>query len=200
MNAISPASEQASPGAVPPASATPIVWWVAGGLGLLGAGALAAALVTGPGQDVPPAKADTVAKTAPASKAPAKTSTKPAAQPTQTAATICASCGTVESVTSEKKKGEGTGLGAVGGAVVGGVVGHQVGGGNGKKAMTVLGAVGGGLAGHEIEKHARSTTIYHVQLRMDDGSTRTVTQATAPAVGARFDVQGQELKPLPAKG
>jgi outer membrane lipoprotein SlyB len=80
------------------------------------------------------------------------------------------------------------------------VVGHQVGGGNGKKAMTVLGAVGGGLAGHEIEKHARATTVYHVQLRMDDGSKRTVTQTTSPAVGARFDVQGQELKPLAAKG
>ena len=198
MNATPSASEHAAPGAVAPASANPIVWWVAGGLGLLGAGALAAALVSGPAaQDVPAAKpAEAVAK----STSPAKPATKPAAPRTQTAAAVCASCGTVESVKAEKKKGEGTGLGAVGGAVVGGVVGHQVGGGNGKKAMTVLGAVGGGLAGHEIEKHARSTTVYHVQLRMDDGSSRTVTQATAPTVGARFEVQGQDLKPLPAKG
>jgi outer membrane lipoprotein SlyB len=62
----------------------------------------------------------------------------------------------------------------------------------------VLGAVGGGLAGHEVEKQARSTTVYQVQMRMDDGSTRTVTQNTAPAVGARFEVEGSQLKPLAA--
>lgn len=198
-------AQQAAPGAVPAASANPIVWWVAGGLGVLGAGALAAALVSGPrneGTAVPaalpaavmPAKATPAAKPAPAAK-----SAKPAAEK-QTAVAVCTSCGTVTSVKAEKHKGEGTGLGAVGGAVVGGVVGHQMGNGNGKKALTVLGAVGGGLAGHEIEKHARSTTVYQVQLRMDDGSTRTVTQSSAPAVGARVEVDGQQLKPLPAKG
>jgi outer membrane lipoprotein SlyB len=185
--------EPLAPGAVPRPSANPIVWWVAGGLSLLGVGALAAALMNSPKEaatPVPAAKAaatkTVAAKAAPAAKPPA--------------AVACAHCGTVESVKAEKQKGEATGLGAVGGAVVGGVVGHQVGNGNGKKAMTVLGAVGGGLAGHEIEKHARSTTVYQVQLRMDDGSTRTVTQTTAPAVGARVEVQGNELKPRPAKG
>ena len=62
------------------------------------------------------------------------------------------------------------------------------GGGNGKKAMTVLGAVGGGFAGHEIEKQARATTVYKVHVRMDDGTTRTVTQSTAPTVGARIQL------------
>jgi outer membrane lipoprotein SlyB len=187
MNAISSPADLPAPGAVAPATAKPIVWWLAGGLGLLGAGALAAALVVGPKNEAPASAKEGVPKSATHGKG------------TQVAtASVCAACGTVESVKAEKHKGEGTGLGAVGGAVVGGVVGHQMGGGNGKKALTVLGAVGGGLAGHEIEKQARSTTVYHVQLRMDDGSTRTVTQATAPAVGGRFEVQGSQLKPLAA--
>lgn len=197
MSSATSATTELSPGAVPPAGTKPVIWWMAGGLAVVGAGALAAALVTGPKTDVAEPDA-TPAKTASTSKA--TTATKPAAGKTVASAAVCATCGVVESVKAEKHKGEGTGLGAVGGAVVGGVVGHQMGGGNGKKALTVLGAVGGGLAGHEIEKQARSTTVYQVTLRMDDGSTRTVPQSSAPAVGARFDVQGHQLKPLPAKG
>lgn len=193
MNSSTSLSEPLAPGAVASPSANPIVWWVAGGLSLLGVGALAAALMKSPNDTPAPAQPVPVSAT---KAAPAKTT----AAPKQTNTVTCAHCGTVESVKAEKQKGEATGLGAVGGAVVGGVVGHQIGNGNGKKAMTVLGAVGGGLAGHEIEKHARSTTVYQVQLRMDDGSTRTVTQTTAPAVGARVEVQGNELKPRPAKG
>lgn len=196
MNATSHPVDTAAPGAVPSASAKPIVWWLAGGLGLLGAGALAAALVTGPKNDVPAVNPSSTAKSAANGKALKASPDKQVA-----AASVCAACGTVESVKAEKHKGEGTGLGAVGGAVIGGVVGHQMGGGDGKKALTVLGAVGGGLAGHEVEKRARSTTVYQVQMRMDDGSARTVTQGTAPAVGARFEVQGSQLKPLAgAKG
>lgn len=191
MNSSTSLPEPLAPGAVPRPSANPIVWWVAGGLSLLGVGALAGALMNSP--------KDTPAAAQPVPAAKAQTAKTPVVARQDNVVT-CAHCGTVESVKAEKQKGEATGLGAVGGAVVGGVVGHQVGNGNGKKAMTVLGAVGGGLAGNEIEKHARSTTVYHVQLRMDDGSTRTVTQTTAPTVGARVEVQGNELKPRPAKG
>jgi outer membrane lipoprotein SlyB len=184
-------NELQAPGAVQPSKLPkPIVWWL-GGLGLVGAGALAASLVTASKSEAPPPASTTVASS---------TSTK-ASKPVPSklaSASVCSNCGTVESVKSEKHKGEGTGLGAVGGAVVGGVVGHQLGGGNGKKALTVLGAVGGGLAGHEVEKQVRATTVYLVQMRMDDGSTRTVTQNTAPAVGARFEVEGSQLKPLAA--
>ena len=184
-------NELPAPGAVQRSTLPkPIVWWL-GGLGLVGAGALAASLVTASKSETPPPASTTVTSSTPA-KASKPASTKVAS------ASVCSNCGTVESVKSEKHKGEGTGLGAVGGAVVGGVVGHQLGGGNGKKALTVLGAVGGGLAGHEVEKQVRSTTVYHVQMRMDDGSTRTVTQSTAPAVGARFEVEGSQLKPLAA--
>ena len=68
-----------------------------------------------------------------------------------TRAALCAICGVVESVSQIQQKGQGTGLGAVAGGLLGGVVGHQIGGGNGKTAMTVLGAIGGGVAGNEVE-------------------------------------------------
>jgi len=184
----------ATPGA---AAASPrrTAWWVAGGLGVVGAGALAAALTSGP----KPAPVDAAAPVAVVVPAKGKANhVKPAPAATTTAAAdVCANCGTVESVKAETRKGEGTGIGAVAGGVLGGVVGHQMGGGNGKKAMTVLGAVGGGFAGHEVEKRARSTTVYQVRLRMDDGTTRTVTQQAAPAVGGRFEVEGSTLKAIP---
>jgi outer membrane lipoprotein SlyB len=110
------------------------------------------------------------------------------------AAAVCNTCGVVEAVTPFEKKGEGTGIGAVAGGVLGGVVGNQVGGGNGRKAMTVLGAVGGGMAGHEIEKRQRSTTLYAVKVRMEDGSLRSVTQSTAPTVGQKVTLDGTQIK------
>lgn len=114
--------------------------------------------------------------------------------PTQRVATICASCGTVESVREVKEKGQGSGLGAVGGAVVGGLLGNQVGGGNGKKVMTIAGAAGGAFAGHEIEKHARATTAYDVQVRMEDGSVRSFRRAEPVAVGTRVTVDGNSMR------
>ena len=108
---------------------------------------------------------------------------------------VCADCGIVEAVRPVTRKGEGSGVGAVAGGVVGAVLGNQVGGGNGRKAMTVLGAVGGGMAGHEIEKRAKSETVYEVKVRMEDGSLRTITQATEPAAGSRVIVDGQSLRP-----
>jgi len=116
------------------------------------------------------------------------------AAPTQHAASVCATCGKVESVNAVKQKGEGTGLGVVGGAVVGGLVGSQIGGGSGKSVATVLGAVGGGVAGNEVEKRARATTVYQVKVRMDDGSLRTLTQSTAPTVGQKVTVEGSTLR------
>jgi outer membrane lipoprotein SlyB len=117
----------------------------------------------------------------------------PAATPVAAAA-VCTACGVIESVTPFQKKGEGSGVGAVAGGVLGGVVGHQVGGGNGRKAMTVLGAIGGGLAGNEIEKRQRATTLYAVKVRMEDGTLRSVTQSNAPTVGEKVTVDGSQIK------
>jgi outer membrane lipoprotein SlyB len=140
-----------------------------------------------------------LAKPAPRAQAPrhsGNTTTaaaSPAAPEHHAAAPACATCGVVESVTPFKQKGEGSGVGAVAGGVLGGVVGNQVGGGNGRKAMTVLGAIGGGLAGNEIEKRQRSTTLYSVKVRMEDGSLRSVTQQTAPSVGQKVTLDGSQL-------
>ncbi len=111
-----------------------------------------------------------------------------------TPAVLCTSCGIVESVNAVQQQGQATGLGAVAGGVLGGVVGHQVGGGNGKTAMTVLGAIGGGLAGNEVEKRARGETLFKVQVRMEDGSTRVFQQAQSLAVGTRVVVEGGKLR------
>jgi outer membrane lipoprotein SlyB len=153
--------------------------------------------------------AETQAQPAPAKVAKPKPQPAPSRQPTQqmaqsqspsytpvetTRAAVCATCGTVESVQAVKEKGQGTGLGAVGGAVVGGLLGNQVGGGNGKKVMTVVGAVGGGLAGHEAEKHVRATTAYDVQVRMEDGSVRSFRRAEPMSVGTRVTVEGNSLR------
>jgi outer membrane lipoprotein SlyB len=130
------------------------------------------------------------------SSAHAQTSTSTSTTKTQaqTKATACANCGTVESVNEVKKEGKGTGLGAVGGAVVGGLLGNQFGSGSGKTAMTVVGAVGGGVAGNAVEKKVRSDTVYDVNVRMQDGSLRTVQESQAYAIGTKVVVDGSTLK------
>jgi outer membrane lipoprotein SlyB len=98
----------------------------------------------------------------------------------RTAPLVCQNCGTVESIREISTRGDSNGLGAAGGAVVGGLLGNQVGGGHGKQAMTVVGAIGGAFAGNQIEKQARATLSYETTVRMDNGSSRTIGQATQP--------------------
>jgi outer membrane lipoprotein SlyB len=149
------------------------------------------------GDEKPAPRAAQDSDSKPAQKPATKPVAKPAPAAERTAAATpapCSTCGVVEAVTPYRQKGEGTGIGAVAGGVIGGVLGNQVGGGNGKKAMTVIGAVGGGMAGHEIEKRQRATTMYSVKVRMQDGTLRTVTQATAPTVGQKVTVEGSQVK------
>lgn len=149
-----------------------------------------------PGQ--PPAQGgkapEHVAK-APAHRTPAPTQAQGPAQVAMGShASVCASCGVVESVRAVQQKGEGSGIGVAGGAVAGGLLGNQVGGGNGKTALTVLGAVGGAFAGNEIEKRVRATTVYDVQVRMEDGSTRTFRRNEPVAAGTRVQVEGSSMR------
>jgi outer membrane lipoprotein SlyB len=125
---------------------------------------------------------------------PAAKPAAPAVEQQHAAAPVCHSCGVVESVTPFQQKGEASGVGAVAGGVIGGVLGHQMGGGRGKDAMTAIGVVGGGIAGHEIEKRQRSTTMYSVKVRMEDGSLRTVTQASPASVGQKVTIEGSQVK------
>lgn len=200
-------STELSPGAVAaPAAPSRTVWLIAGVLGAAsiaaGAGMLARKGLPEPASQPVPAQEAAAPEAKPVEKPVARVAPKanPAPAPKVAAAPVCQSCGVVESVRAVTKKGEGSGVGAVAGGVIGAALGNQVGGGNGRKAMTVLGAVGGGLAGHEIEKQTKSTTVQQVTIRMDDGSVRTLEQTSAPAVGARVQVEGSKLRALGGQG
>lgn len=110
---------------------------------------------------------------------PATAAAAPASAPAIKA--VCAECGVIETVRTVDTKGDGSGIGAVGGAVVGGVVGNQIGHGTGKAIATVAGAVGGGLAGNQIEKYVKATKSYEIVVRLENGTSRTFNQASAPA-------------------
>ncbi|HUS25638.1 MAG TPA: glycine zipper 2TM domain-containing protein [Candidatus Binatia bacterium] len=108
---------------------------------------------------------------------------------------VCTDCGTVTAVEPMKRKGNGSGAGAVMGAIAGAVIGHQVGSGRGKDVATAGGAVAGGVAGHEAEKRIRSETYYHVTVRMQAGDVRTVNveQLEGLSVGSKVKVIGENL-------
>ena len=112
----------------------------------------------------------------------------------QAPAPVCGNCGTVEAVTPIVRDGKGGPVGVIAGGVVGGVLGNQVGKGDGRILGTVLGAAGGAWAGNAIEKKVRKETVYAVRVRMDDGNSRTMEQAAAPAVGAKVTVDGATLR------
>ncbi|MDZ7653103.1 MAG: glycine zipper 2TM domain-containing protein [Burkholderiaceae bacterium] len=88
-------------------------------------------------------------------------------------------------------------MGAVAGGVLGGVIGNQIGNGRGRDAARVVGILGGAVAGHQIEKQARSDVRYEIDVRMDDGTLRTVTPPQAPALQpgqpVRLDGSGLRL-------
>ena len=131
------------------------------------------------------------AQVAPAEKStPMKPVVKQRVAPTtpvrqaRSAAPICTDCGVIESVRAVEVKGEASGAGAIAGAVGGLIVGNQIGSGRGKTLAKVAGAAGGAYAGHQIEKNTRKTVQYELALRMDDGTRRTVTQATGEGLTA----------------
>jgi outer membrane lipoprotein SlyB len=118
-------------------------------------------------------------------------------------AVSCATCGTVESAVAVQRQGKVNGvavgnttigIGTVAGGVLGGVLGNQVGGGNGKTAMTVLGAAGGAYAGNTVEKNMKKVTVYQMRVRMNNGSIRTIEQASPVAAGSSVVVEGNSLR------
>jgi outer membrane lipoprotein SlyB len=117
--------------------------------------------------------------------------------PPPPAAPVCTTCGVVESFDTVQVAGQTNGVGAVAGGVGGAVLGSQVAGHHNKTLGGVIGAIGGGLLGNAIEKHERTTTMYDVHVRMNDGSVRTVRQSTAPQVGAHVSVEGNALHAAP---
>lgn len=124
-------------------------------------------------------------------------------QPQVSRVAACATCGTVESSVAVQRQGKVNGvdvgnttigIGTVAGGVLGGVLGNQVGGGNGKTALTVLGAAGGAYAGNTVEKNMKKVTVYQMRVRMDNGSVRTIEQSSPVAAGSSVVVEGNSLR------
>jgi outer membrane lipoprotein SlyB len=105
------------------------------------------------------------------------------------AAPVCFNCGTIVAVNTVEVKGEASGIGAVAGGVAGLVVGNQIGQGKGKTLAKIAGAAGGAYAGHQIEKNMKKTTQYEIAVRMDDGTVRTITQASNAGLSAGSKVK-----------
>jgi outer membrane lipoprotein SlyB len=139
-----------------------------------------AAIVQPLANTVPPAVVKAHAPTAPHLAPMAQADPVPAVPARRATVVSCAECGVIESVHEIDEKGHGTGLGAVGGGVLGGLLGNQVGAGRGKDVMTVVGVVGGAVAGNEVEKRVNTTKSYAVTVRMHDGSSRVISEASLP--------------------
>jgi outer membrane lipoprotein SlyB len=139
---------------------------------------------------IEPAITHPVAK--PAKKPVARTSKSRPAEPV-----VSREFATVQAVREVKQPGEHTAMGPIAGGVAGAVLGSQIGGGSGKKVMTVLGALGGAMAGKHIEKQARSTTRWEIEVRHDSGAQETVLSDVAPPYGAgdRVRVVDGRLQP-----
>ena len=180
-----------SPSAVPPAAGAPVNSGTVAPLAAATNEAPAVNAASKPAHNPAQAPRHVVATPKPATPPPVKATAM--AEPAPAPKPVCGNCGKVEAATAVQVQGQGSGIGAIAGGVLGGVVGHQVGGGRGKDAMTILGALGGGLAGNEVEKRQRSSTVYDIRIRMADGSRRNFTQHQALAVGQHVRVEGEEL-------
>jgi len=116
-----------------------------------------------------------------ASAQPVREATRPApAAELDAAPALCRGCARVTDVHTEARRGQSSGVGAVGGAVVGGLLGNMVGGGTGRKLATVGGAVAGGYAGNEIEKNQKTHTVWVIQMRESDGRLRRFERSADP--------------------
>lgn len=106
------------------------------------------------------------------------------------AAAACENCGVVQSIHTVAVKGESSPLGLIAGGVTGALLGNQIGRGNGNAIATVAGAAGGAYAGSEIEKNVNKKIVYQIRVRMNNGTTRTLSQAAAPdyAVGDKVRI------------
>jgi outer membrane lipoprotein SlyB len=91
---------------------------------------------------------------------------------------VCATCGVVSKVAVVDHPGEGTWMGTVGGAAVGAGLGSLVGKGTGRTVAIVAGALGGAFAGNKVEGKMKDKKYYEVTVKLDDGSTQSVTFET----------------------
>jgi outer membrane lipoprotein SlyB len=86
--------------------------------------------------------------------------------------------GTIESIQVSSGEGRTSGAGAIVGGLVGALAGNQVGSGGGRTAATVAGGVAGAAIGNHVEsnRNAEGQQMYSVNVRLDNGEYRTVSQ------------------------
>lgn len=84
-------------------------------------------------------------------------------------ARICDACGVVTAVKRETRKGDASGVGAVGGAVAGGVVGNKT---TDSTIGTVGGAAVGGILGHQIERQLKKRKVYVATVTLKNGTVK----------------------------
>lgn len=91
---------------------------------------------------------------------------------------VASGYGTIDSIQVVRAQGGTNGAGAIVGGLVGALVGNQVGSGNGRTVATVAGAVGGAALGNNVEanRNANGQDMYQLNIRMDNGEIRSVTQ------------------------
>lgn len=183
-----------------------LLMWIAGIAVILFSAAGIAAIMgwipTSMGRGNDSVEVDAPGRLATSAAAPEKRLSQPVPLPVaqrDPARHLCADCGVIESTRAVKSKGEGTGIGAVGGAVVGGLLGNQVGAGRGNTVATAIGGLGGAVAGNEVEKRVKSTTGYEVTVRLDDGSSRVVSEGSPSAwhPGDRVKIVSGEIQANP---
>ena len=89
--------------------------------------------------------------------------------------------GTIDSIQVVRGTASTSGSGAVVGGLVGALVGNQVGSGSGRTAATVAGGVAGAAIGNNVEanRNANGADMYQINIRMDNGEWRSVTQDSA---------------------
>lgn len=97
---------------------------------------------------------------------------------TSTNTNVSSGYGTIDSIQVVRGSGTTGGTGAVVGGLVGALVGNQVGSGSGRTAATVAGAVGGAMVGNRVEanRSANGPDMYQINIRLDNGEYRSVTQ------------------------
>jgi outer membrane lipoprotein SlyB len=87
--------------------------------------------------------------------------------------------GTIDSIQVIQGQARTGGGGAIIGGLVGALAGNQVGSGGGRTAATIAGGVGGAMVGNNIEKNrADAPEMYQINIRMENGEFRSVTQDT----------------------
>jgi hypothetical protein len=113
-------------------------------------------------------------------------SAPPPSAPPPSAPAPCGDCAVVESVRAVEAAPRGGVIGTLGGAIAGAILGKELGEAHQQRMLTLLGAIGGAVTGRQIERQARQSTHYEVDLRLADGTLlrRRYEQAPPFAAGA----------------